>query len=156
MSKGSDWAFAPRDEDAEEDPHTVMHVYEGDGGIIIRDGGNISTFGVQSRAVMAAFNAASEEPGPEHHVIADLAARLAKAERALEEANDWRPIETAPKDWTDVLTYTPPENHRLGVICGVHVGCFRTDLMVWHLSDDEWELAPTHWRPLPSPPKEGE
>lgn len=73
----------------------------------------------------------------------------------LKGANDWRPIETAPKDWTDILTYTPPENHRLGVICGIHVGCFRTDLMVWHLSDDEWELSPTHWRPLPSPPKEG-
>lgn len=82
MSKGSDLTFAPRDEDAEEDPHTVMHVYEGDGGVIIRDGGNISTFGVQSSAVMAAFDAASEEPGPEHHAIADLAARLAKAERA--------------------------------------------------------------------------
>lgn len=26
------------------------------------------------------------EPGPEHHVITDLAARLAKAERELEEA----------------------------------------------------------------------
>lgn len=71
---------------SDEDPHTVMHVYEGDGGVIIRDGGNISTFGVQSRAVMAAFDAASEEPAFEHSVLAGLAARLAKAERALEDA----------------------------------------------------------------------
>ena len=34
----------------------------------------------------AARNLQPIEPGPEHHVITDLAARLAKAERALEEA----------------------------------------------------------------------
>lgn len=67
------------------------------------------------------------------------------------DANGWMPIETAPKD-EDVLTFTPRENHRVGIICGLHVGYFRTDLMVWHLSDDEWELNPSHWQPLPLRP----
>lgn len=47
------------DLDDAEDPHEVLHVYEGDGGVIIRDGGNVSTFGEQSPEVLAAFNAAS-------------------------------------------------------------------------------------------------
>lgn len=66
-----------------EDPHTVLHVYEGDGGIIIRDGGNISTFGVQSRAIKAAFDAATGEPAREHRAIYDLSGRLAEAEREV-------------------------------------------------------------------------
>ena len=37
-------------------------------------------------AIEAALSVRSKEPELEHHVIADLAARLAKAERALEEA----------------------------------------------------------------------
>lgn len=36
MSDSSDWAVGTCDEDAEEDPHTVMHVYEGDGGIDVK------------------------------------------------------------------------------------------------------------------------
>lgn len=64
---------------------------------------------------------------------------------------DWKPIESAPHD-DDVLTWTPQENYRIGVICGMHVGYYRTDLHIWHSSDDEWELVPSHWAALPSPP----
>lgn len=41
------------------DPHETLHVYEGDGGVIIRENGNVSTFGVQPREVMAAFHVAT-------------------------------------------------------------------------------------------------
>jgi len=41
------------------DPHEALHVYEGDGGVIIRENGNVSTFGVQSPEVMAAFHVAT-------------------------------------------------------------------------------------------------
>lgn len=140
-----------------EDPHTVMHVYEGDGGVIIRDGGNISTFGVQSRAVMAAFEAASDEPGPEHHVIADLAARLAKAERALEEANDWRPMESAPRDGTEILAAIEVHNTTGRKWWERHVISFdecRNEIGLDYDHGWSWEDY-IRWRPLPSPPKEG-
>lgn len=58
---------------AEEDPHKVMHVYEGDGGVIIRENGNVSTFGVQSPEVIRAFNAASALPAGE---VGELVKRM--------------------------------------------------------------------------------
>lgn len=56
----------------ELDPHEVLHVYEGDGGVIIRENGNISTFGVQSPVVASAFNAATATPAD----VAGLVERL--------------------------------------------------------------------------------
>lgn len=57
---------------------------------------------------------------------------------------NWQPIETAPKDTTEILVY----------------GDERIFLVYWYL--DEWingdvtlgwaEIDPTHWMPLPSPP----
>ena len=60
----------------------------------------------------------------------------------------WLPIETAPKDGTDVLVYS------LGRVVSAY----------FSKSQDEWLevihnysfYAPTHWMPLPEPPKEGE
>src|SRR5690606_30613182 len=46
--------------EAQQEPHEVLHVYDGDGGVIIRENGNISTFGAQTPAVHAAFEAASD------------------------------------------------------------------------------------------------
>lgn len=56
----------------------------------------------------------------------------------------WQPIETAPDDGTDVLT------------CD-----FRGQMRVLHFSEysGEWICSawssydPTHWQPLPDPPK---
>lgn len=65
---------------------------------------------------------------------------------------EWMPIETAPRDGTDVLcwvgfTYTP-EQH---VILHWSEGDWITDYMV-----DYWAASyePTHWQPLPDPPEE--
>jgi hypothetical protein len=66
---------------------------------------------------------------------------------------EWLPIETAPKDDSEILTFTPPENHHLGVICGMHVGFWSQCLQEWRQSDLEWEINPSHWQPLPQPPK---
>lgn len=56
----------------------------------------------------------------------------------------WRPIKTAPKDGTDLL---------LGFSNGddVTVGSFDGD--EWFDQHSFW-LKPTHWMPLPEPPKE--
>ena len=61
--------------------------------------------------------------------------------------SDWKPIETAPKDGTDVLVFYD------GIITVAH--CRR---MYWHLDfflgcDPDPPSSPTHWMPLPEPPK---
>ena len=75
--------------EATEDPHTVMHVYEGDGGVIIRENGNVSSFGVQSAEVQAAFAAATAA------VPADIAALT-----PLEWSKSWGPDEDGDEHHT--------------------------------------------------------
>ena len=71
---------------------------------------------------------------------------------------DWQPIETAPRDGTEVLLYDE---------CGVTVGSFRADdnfpedapLWLDNSYDDfscgfaSIPVIATHWMPLPEPPK---
>ena len=55
----------------------------------------------------------------------------------------WQPMETAPKDDTDVL-----------VLCGddILVGSFCGTM--WWIEQTSYEKRdPTHWMPLPEPPK---
>lgn len=66
---------------------------------------------------------------------------------------EWQPIETAPKDGTHILGYADTVEEMAVINC----------LPTWH--DDEWSLSvsckpasdnyfrPTHWMPLPKPPK---
>lgn len=74
------------------------------------------------------------------------------AERAWEASQaKWQPIETAPKDTAVICC------NELG-----HVGeaCFISgiDSPAWYWASDPQQiplsLQPTHWMPLPSPPKE--
>lgn len=66
---------------------------------------------------------------------------------------DWRPIETAPKDGTEVLLYGRPP-HKDDLTC--YVGRWGT----WDSAggpSDCWisggpHYRPTHWMPLPAPP----
>jgi len=86
--------------------------------------------------------------------------------------NKWQPIETAPKDGTEILAY----REDCGVLL-IRYGClvdFETEqdqkkyseddlfqrdwfmadfIMGWRL---ECDLVPTHWMPLPEPPADGE
>lgn len=52
----------------------------------------------------------------------------------------WRPIETAPRDGTWILTY------------GADTPISDGYLLDWYVPDDGWNGNPTHWRPLPTPP----
>ena len=56
----------------------------------------------------------------------------------------WMPIETAPKDDTEIL-----------VLCkdgGIVIGCFAGDM--WWIEQTRYEeRKPTHWMLLPKPPK---
>lgn len=59
--------------------------------------------------------------------------------------DQWQPIETAPKDKSDVLLYDGDE-----ITIGYHstFGGWmdKTD------PEDRWDFRPTHWMPLPSLP----
>lgn len=57
-------ALSPAPE-AQQEPHEVLHIYEGDGGVVVREIGNISTFGTLTPAVHAAFEAASDAEAQE-------------------------------------------------------------------------------------------
>ena len=59
----------------------------------------------------------------------------------------WQPIETAPKDWSDILIWSQD---------GICVGFWDESLEDW-VSDlrkgQQWVYGATHWMPLPAPPK---
>ena len=56
----------------------------------------------------------------------------------------WRPIETAPKDDTEVLVLCEDGGILIGCHCGVK----------WWIEQTRFEeRKPTHWMPLPEPPK---
>ena len=67
---------------------------------------------------------------------------------------DWKPIETAPKDGTEIL------------VCGfasrgyyVTTAKWHGEWMLFNADDDAHTVESfdhTHWMPLPSPPKEEE
>jgi hypothetical protein len=61
---------------------------------------------------------------------------------------EWQPIETAPKDGTPVMIYDPEFSIK------VYVAAWMYDFQ-WVEADGEHHLEfnPTHWMPLPEPPK---
>jgi len=64
--------------------------------------------------------------------------------------SQWKPISTAPKDGSYVILYVPDEDSELTIACWIY-GDWRS----WVWSEDCWQnvLNPTHWMPLPEPPK---
>ncbi|WP_103171560.1 DUF551 domain-containing protein [Paracoccus sp. SY] len=61
----------------------------------------------------------------------------------------WQPIDTAPKDGTPVLCFTPDDH--FSPVTGMDVLWF--DGGHWLYNGDPWPWNPTHWMPLPEPPK---
>lgn len=75
----------------------------------------------------------------------DALCRMALA--ALEQ--EWRPIETAPKDGTPFLVPMKSANYpNAQAICK----WVENDKCFW--TDGNQRVTPTHWLPLPTPPKE--
>lgn len=69
---------------------------------------------------------------------------------------EWHPIETAPRDGTSILGYDPKHN-QLGPIYVVRyeIDSYEYDPS-WRETGGEnyFTMNPTHWMPLPDPPKE--
>ena len=62
----------------------------------------------------------------------------------------WQPIESAPRDGTEVLVYIRPKVFRLG---WYFAPSSRTQ--GWR-DENGKQIVPTHWMPLPPPPTGGE
>jgi hypothetical protein len=64
------------------------------------------------------------------------------------EREDWRPIETAPKDGTVILGWWPQAYQGKG---GIFEYIWHKD--GWYTVPCSWQhMTPTHWSPLPAPP----
>lgn len=91
--------------------------------------------------------------GSEAKMLHDAAERIAQLE------SPWQPIETAPTDGTEVLLYRAKKTSSKNAIwpnvtikARLSSGHYRNGWL-WggHVRDTD----PTHWMPLPAPPKEG-
>ena len=75
----------------------------------------------------------------------------------LESAQDWQPIETAPKDGTMVFVWFPdmPKAFLEEYEGRIKLGRFVEGLQEWSVQDVGGNIPPkvTHWRPLFDPPK---
>jgi len=85
--------------------------------------------------------------------------------RALMAAVTWQPIETAPKDGTPFLSALGPFVY---IVFWSDDSNLKSLIPWWEQGSAEWEnnkwigyheeyyaASPTHWMPLPKPPKEG-
>lgn len=71
----------------------------------------------------------------------------------LKHLAEWQPIDTAPKNFSDVLIYLPrSEFGDYGE--RVTVAFWEVDLRLWIIPGllPNEESNPTHWMPLPEPP----
>ena len=85
------------------------------------------------------------------HVHANTAAL------ALEAFPNWRPIDTAPRDGTRILVFDPNYSGR---IAACEFDSYNKWIERGHdYASEVWglgEMKPTHWAPLPLPPKSAE
>jgi hypothetical protein len=72
--------------------------------------------------------------------------------KRLEEAHSWHPIETAPHDNNWVLGYDANDGET-GMIIFNRAHSLDDDGRECHWTDGMREWTPTHWMPLPEPPK---
>jgi hypothetical protein len=70
----------------------------------------------------------------------------------------WQPIEAAPKDGTRIVAWVVHEPDEYTRAVGEPNGWAGVDLIQWNEVTEEWDGyfyagSPTHWQPLPEPPK---
>ncbi len=69
---------------------------------------------------------------------------------------EWQPIETAPRDGTNILVWWPSEMH-CPVTAHYSTGKWTNEPgFAWKFTGwgQEKKTEPTHWMPLPEPPKD--
>jgi len=66
----------------------------------------------------------------------------------------WQPIETAPKDGTEILAYYGQEGRGQILILAWDENWWGPGNGDWVLNGEKDYATPTHWMPLPAPPIE--
>lgn len=82
---------------------------------------------------------------------------LAESGVAVPRAPRWEPIETAPKDGTEVLVASPGRHHQPADRSYVAAARYHDGEGWYEVNNDPTDiwggpLYPTHWMPLPLPP----
>ena len=77
---------------------------------------------------------------------------------------EWQPIETAPKDGTEIFVYAKWKYKNCDAKYSWRVANYRSDISGWENGCHFWTITsthfhetaiePTHWMPLPPPPEE--
>ena len=68
---------------------------------------------------------------------------------------EWKPIETAPRDGTEFLAFYPKTLYGPAAFYIVSLGADDpTNVMIEKRNIYNQSCHPTHWMPLPNPPKE--
>lgn len=62
--------------------------------------------------------------------------------------SNWRPIETAPRDGTEIIL--------CNISGSLGIGSYMPKQDSWEITDDVWWDKCSHWMPLPKPPEEDE
>ena len=88
----------------------------------------------------------ADECPPDAQVV-HMTDALRAIARALS-GSEWRPIESAPKDGTEVLCAW----HAMATDRWIIEGCWFLNNQ-WRVGWDETEVQPTHWMPLPAAPE---
>tara|TARA_Y100000310_G_scaffold63233_1_gene58530 strand:- start:2296 stop:2508 length:213 start_codon:yes stop_codon:yes gene_type:complete len=67
----------------------------------------------------------------------------------------WQPIDTAPKDGTEILVYGRSKKERWQMFTVVfwQYNCWTLTETGGYAEDSDPSLDPTHWMPLPDPPE---
>ncbi len=71
-------------------------------------------------------------------------------EAALTRAPQWLPIDSAPRDGTEILAYVP---YGGGFITQTHWKRLDFGGGLWFV--ESGEICPSYWQPLPAPPEVG-
>lgn len=67
--------------------------------------------------------------------------------------SNWQPIETAPKDWSDIILWCDNADDGDDVPHEGFFSCEDGGTGQWHFSyGNQPPCEPTHWQPLPDPP----
>ena len=77
--------------------------------------------------------------------------------RAMAEKAQWQPIETAPRDGTNIVVHAPRRGNgtkrRSRNGCVMNVAHFEEG-WGWLSTPGDYQAQATHWMPLPPPPSE--
>lgn len=65
----------------------------------------------------------------------------------------WRPIESAPREGDEILIARCARQTALGGVWVMHVAWYDCHNGRWRTIGAEGLVEPTHWQPLPEPPR---